>query len=258
MLLTLTLASPVLAATQQWQGNGFPSATCTATTTGTMLWIWTGDDPTSLTINGHTYTGWQQQGNGSWHLTLDITADNYPPVQGPDTFVTFTGDAGTLTLSGCNEGATPTPTPTTPPPPPPTPTLPPPTPTPEVTPTPTPEVTPTPTPEVTPTPTPFVTPTPEVTPTPTPEVTPTPTPEVTPTPTPEVTPTPTPEVTPTPTPTPTPVVTPTPTPNHTGPPTDIDSPSGPMSSGSILLPMLALGLITFGVLLVAPPIRRKR
>jgi hypothetical protein len=108
-MLLLVFASTAMASTAQWQGNGYPSQSCTATTEGNMLWIWTGDDPSSLTINGHTYTGWAQQGNGAFHLTLDITSDNYPPTSAS---VEYTGDAGTLTLSGCNEGGTSTPTPT--------------------------------------------------------------------------------------------------------------------------------------------------
>jgi len=145
----LIAPSSAFAATGEWQGNGYPSASCQATTTGTMLWVWTGDSPTALTINGTEYTGWVQQGGGAWHLTLTITASNYPPVTAS---VTYTGDAGTLTLSGCNEGATPTPTPTLPEETPgatPTPTLP--EETPAATPTPTlPEETPVATPAETP------------------------------------------------------------------------------------------------------------
>jgi hypothetical protein len=154
LLAALLLPATTLASDSQWQGNGYPSPTCQADTTGTMLWIWTGDSPTSLTINGTTYTGWEQQGAGGFHLTLDIVpGTNYPPEIGSGTFVTYTGDAGTLTLSGCNEGPQPTPQPT-----------------PVVTPEPTPVVTPEPTPVVTPEPTPVVTPepTPVVTPVPTP------------------------------------------------------------------------------------------
>ncbi len=89
-----------------WQGNGYPSGTCSPTTTGTMLWIWTGDNPTSLTINGQLQTSgsWVQQGNGSWHFTATIVPGvNYPPLLGT-TYVDYTVSAGVLTLSGCNEG----------------------------------------------------------------------------------------------------------------------------------------------------------
>ncbi|HEU0244084.1 MAG TPA: hypothetical protein VFQ75_09280, partial [Candidatus Limnocylindrales bacterium] len=107
LALTLTFAGTVLATDAAWEGNGYPSASCTADTTGNMLWIWTGDSPTSLTINGHEYTGWEQQGKGAYHLTIDIDpGTNYPPVEGATTFVTYSGSAGTLTLSGCNESTT--------------------------------------------------------------------------------------------------------------------------------------------------------
>ena len=113
LLAALVLPATTLASDSQWQGNGYPSETCQADTTGTMLWVWTGDDPTSLTINGTTYTGWEQQGNGAWHLTLDIVpGTNYPPEEGSGTFVTYTGEAGTLTLSHCDEGTQSTPAPT--------------------------------------------------------------------------------------------------------------------------------------------------
>ena len=114
LVAALVLPATTLATDSQWQGNGYPSATCQPGSTGTMLWVWTGDSPTSLTINGNTYTGWVQQGGGSWHLTVDIVpGTNYPPVEGSGTFVSFTGNAGTLTLSHCDPGAEPTPTPTT-------------------------------------------------------------------------------------------------------------------------------------------------
>jgi hypothetical protein len=221
LLAALLLPAATLAADSPWQGNGFPSDTCKADTTGTMLWIWTGGEPTSLTINGTTYTGWEEQGNGAWHLTLDIVpGTNYPPEVGSGTFVTYTGVAGTLTLSHCDGGAQPTPVPT-------------------------PVVTPAPTPVVTPAPTPVVTPAP------TPVVTPAPTPVVTPAPTPgEETAAPTPgEETAAPTPSPTGEVL-----AETAPPTDTDGTGGDsgVSGGSTLLIMLALAGIALLVTFVSP------
>jgi hypothetical protein len=144
-------ASPAAAATGTWQGNGYPSATCTASTQGVAQWVWTGDAPTALIVNGQAQSGsWVQSGGGSWKFFMTINAQNWPPTSAS---ITYTGDAGTLTISGCNEQSTPPPTPT------PTP-VPTPTPTPVPTPTPTPVPTPTPTPVPTPTPTPIVTPTP--------------------------------------------------------------------------------------------------
>jgi hypothetical protein len=225
LLAALLLPATTLAADSPWQGNGYPSATCQADSTGTMLWVWTGGDPTSLTINGTTYTGWEQEGGGAWHLTLNIVpGTNYPPVVGSGTFVTYTGDAGTLTLSHCDEGAQPTPV---------------------VTPEPTPVVTPEPTPVVTPEPTPVVTPEP------TPVVTPAPTPgEETAAPTPggeTAAPTPGGE-TAAPTPAPTGGVL-----GETAPPTDVDgtgSASGP--GGSMLLTLLALAGLGLAVVVVTP------
>ena len=123
------MSTAATASTYEWQGNGYPNASCDAEST-TALWIWTGDTPLSLTINGHEQTGsWTQMGNGSWHWTVTIDGGNFPPTTAS---ITYTGEAGTLTLSGCDEGgAQPTPTPTA-------------TPLPEVTPTPAPVVTPTP------------------------------------------------------------------------------------------------------------------
>jgi hypothetical protein len=229
LLAALVLPAAALASDSQWQGNGYPSATCQADTTGTMLWVWTGDDPTSLTINGTTYTGWEQQGGGAWHLTLDIVpGTNYPPEEGSGTFVTYTGDAGTLTLSHCDEGTQSTPEPT-----------------PVVTPEPTPVVTPEPTPVVTPEPTPVVTPEPtpgEETAAPTPVVTPEPTPgEETAAPTPG-------EETAAPTPSPTGEVL-----AETAPPTDVGGPgSGSGSGGSMLFTLLALAGLGLAVVVVTP------
>jgi hypothetical protein len=107
--LLFALVPSVMAAEYQWQGNGYPNSSCSSNSS-TMLWIWTGDDPTSLTINGQVQPGtWTQQGNGSWHFTTAVTPSNFPPTSAS---VTYTGSAGTLTLSGCDEGGTPTPTPT--------------------------------------------------------------------------------------------------------------------------------------------------
>ena len=39
--------------------------------------------------------------NGSWHWTITIGAANFPPTTAS---ITYTGKAGTLTLSGCDEG----------------------------------------------------------------------------------------------------------------------------------------------------------
>jgi hypothetical protein len=223
LVAALLLPATTLATDSQWQGNGYPSATCQSDTTGTMLWVWTGDNPTSLTINGTTYTGWQQQGGGAWHLTLDIVpGTNYPPVEGSGTFVSFTGNAGTLTLSHCDAGE-------------------------QSSPEPTPVVTAEPTPgEETAEPTPVVTaePTPVVTAEPTPgEETAAPTPgEETAAPTPG-------EKTADPTPTSTGEVL-----GETAPPTDVGgngSGTG-ASGGSVLLIMLALGAGALAVAFMAP------
>ena len=55
--VALMTVAPAAAATGIWQGNGYPSASCKADTTGTALWIWTGDSPTALTINGQVQSG---------------------------------------------------------------------------------------------------------------------------------------------------------------------------------------------------------
>jgi hypothetical protein len=221
----LLLPATTLATDSQWGGNGYPSNTCQAGTTGTMLWVWTGDNPTSLTINGHTYTGWEQQGGGAWHLTVTIEpGTNYPPVEGSGTFVTFTGAAGTLTLSHCDAGTVSSPSPV---------------------------VTPAPTPVVTPAPTPG-----EETAAPTPVVTPVPTPVVTPAPTPgEETAEPTPgEETAAPTPDGG-TAAPSPTGGvlaETAPPTDVDGSGGTASSGSLVLTLLAMIGIALAVVALAP------
>jgi hypothetical protein len=143
MLLLALFPAAALGATQPWQGNGWPvTENCNDAAPGTTLWIWTGDSPTALTVNGVAQPGsWVQSGNGSWKFVsgwFDAEPDH------DTTFVTYTGEAGTLTIThGCPpETFTPSPPPPTPTPPTPTPPTPtPPTPTP---PTPTPTVTPTP------------------------------------------------------------------------------------------------------------------
>jgi hypothetical protein len=108
-LLTFAIAGVASAATFDWTGNGFPSDTCTADgSPATMHWIWTGDSPTALTINGDVQTGsWVQSGNGSYSFDVTVDASNYPPLTAS---VTYTGNAGQLTLSHC-DGTTATPTP---------------------------------------------------------------------------------------------------------------------------------------------------
>jgi hypothetical protein len=106
-VLVLGVAGIAMAAApgNPWQGNGYPSDSCTPTTTGTMLWIFNnGGTPTDLTINGHLQSGsWEQEGNSStFHFTTTIDATNYPPTSA---FANHTGDAGQLVLSGCNEGS---------------------------------------------------------------------------------------------------------------------------------------------------------
>jgi hypothetical protein len=231
LVAALLLPATTLANDSAWQGNGYPSATCQEGTTGTMLWVWTGDSPTSLTINGHSYTGWEQQGGGAWHLTLNIVpGTNYPPVQGSGTFVTYTGGAGTLTLSHCDAGT---------------------------------ESSPEPSPVVTPEPSPVVTPEPS------PVVTPEPSPVVTPEPSPVVTPDPTPVVTPAPTPTgEVGGETSAPTPSSTGevlgetaPPTDVDG-TGNASGGSRSMLLILLAVVGFALAVVVvtptPAAIRKR
>ena len=99
MALTLTFAGSALATTFTWGHNGYPNATCTGSQSS-MLWVWTGDSPTGLTINGEAQTGtWIQNGNGGWHFELAISGTNFPPTSAS---VEFTGDAGVLTLSHCD------------------------------------------------------------------------------------------------------------------------------------------------------------
>jgi hypothetical protein len=99
--LTLTFAGTAFATTQAWGGNGYPQQSCTENSE-TALWVWTGDNPTSLTINGNVQSGsWVKQGGGSsaYHFEVTLGAGNFPPVTAS---VEFTGDAGTLTLSHCD------------------------------------------------------------------------------------------------------------------------------------------------------------
>jgi hypothetical protein len=67
-----------------------------------MLWIFNnGGTPTDLTINGHLQSGtWEAKGGGSFHFTVTIDANNYPPTSAS---ANYTGDNGQLVLSGCNE-----------------------------------------------------------------------------------------------------------------------------------------------------------
>ena len=97
--LTLTFAGTALGATKVWAGNGYPNETCNSGSE-TALWIWTGDNPGALTINGNVQSGtWEHKGNGSWHLELTLGAGNYPPTSAS---LEYTGDSGTLTLSHCD------------------------------------------------------------------------------------------------------------------------------------------------------------
>ena len=100
--LTLTFAGTAFAATENWAGNGYPiKENCDDAAAGTTVWIWTGDSPTALTVNGVAQPGtWDQAGpNGSWKFVTDWLGSE------PDhdtTFVTFTGDDGVLTIThGC-------------------------------------------------------------------------------------------------------------------------------------------------------------
>jgi len=109
--LLLSLASTALATSEtkfNWQGNGYPNASCNANSSN-MLWIWTGDSPDGLTINGIAQSGsWTQMGKGSWHWTVDINKDNFAPTSAS---IMYSGGSGVLTLSGCDESTSPSPTP---------------------------------------------------------------------------------------------------------------------------------------------------
>jgi hypothetical protein len=101
MALTLTFAGTALGATETWGGNGYPvNENCEDAAPGTTVWIWTGGTPTGLTVNGVAQDGeWVQSGQGSWKFVtawLDSEPDH------DTTFVTYTGDSGTLTIThGC-------------------------------------------------------------------------------------------------------------------------------------------------------------
>jgi hypothetical protein len=102
MALTLTFAGTAFASTFEWQGNGYPNATCSADSQ-TMQWVWTGGTPGTLTINGEdSGDGWVHHGN-AWQLQVTLDGTNYPPV---NVSLEYTGSAGVLTLSGCNEHLT--------------------------------------------------------------------------------------------------------------------------------------------------------
>ena len=70
-MLALSIIGPgtgvALGATEGWAGNGWPvKEDCKDAAPGTTLWIWTGDSPTALTVNGVAQAGsWQQAGGGS-------------------------------------------------------------------------------------------------------------------------------------------------------------------------------------------------
>jgi hypothetical protein len=101
--LTLTFAGTALASTFPWGGNGYPNAKCDDNSS-VMQWVWTGDSPTSLTINGQVQSGsWAQKGGGAWQFQADINGTNYPPTSAS---IEYSGDDGTLTLSGCDEHTT--------------------------------------------------------------------------------------------------------------------------------------------------------
>jgi hypothetical protein len=97
--LTLTFAGTALATDHPWAGNGYPQQSCNGSPE-TALWVWTGDSPTSLTINGNVQSGsWSQNGQGSWHFTVTLGAGNFPPTSAS---VEYTGGSGVLTLSHCD------------------------------------------------------------------------------------------------------------------------------------------------------------
>jgi hypothetical protein len=107
--------------TLDWNHQNGATA-CAGTTTGTILWIFNPHSaavPVSLdtTWSGTGFTGtqtdtnWQQMGNGSWHLTIQIPAgDTFADLTGASLTYTGTlGDNPILTISGCNEGGGPPP-----------------------------------------------------------------------------------------------------------------------------------------------------
>ena len=61
-MLALAMIGPgtgvALGATQGWAGNGWPvKEDCKDAAPGTTVWIWTGDSPTALTVNGVAQAG---------------------------------------------------------------------------------------------------------------------------------------------------------------------------------------------------------
>ena len=61
-MLALSIIGPgtgvALGATQGWAGNGWPvKEDCKDAAPGTTVWIWTGDSPTALTVNGVAQAG---------------------------------------------------------------------------------------------------------------------------------------------------------------------------------------------------------
>jgi hypothetical protein len=111
-------SSATTGGTLDWNHQNGATA-CAGTTTGTILWIFnphSGAAPDMLTT---TWTGgvvqqdsdWQQMGNGSWHLTIDIPSGlTFADLQSAS--LTYTGSLGDnpiLTISGCNEGGGPPP-----------------------------------------------------------------------------------------------------------------------------------------------------
>ena len=115
-VMSLAVAGVALATTYDWQGNGWPNDKCStdeSSLPATMYWIWTGDSPTSLTINGEVQSGsWVKNGGGSssYHFVATVDGTDYPPVSAS---IDYTGDAGTLTLSHC-DGSASSPSPTAP------------------------------------------------------------------------------------------------------------------------------------------------
>jgi hypothetical protein len=106
---TIVVTGGLAHADQSLDWNKKNGATaCDPGTTGTVLWIFSPHSdaiPTALYINGvqATGTGWQQQGNGSWHFTADIPGQ-FSNITSAS--VTYTGDLGNnpvFTISGCNE-----------------------------------------------------------------------------------------------------------------------------------------------------------
>lgn len=97
-------------------GQGNDSKSCQGAAAGTpVLWIFNpgGNSsavPKDLVITWSdgttvTYTGWQREGEGSFHLTVPLVG-TFPP---QSAFVDYSGTLGNnavLTISGCNESST--------------------------------------------------------------------------------------------------------------------------------------------------------